>query len=43
MEEQRNKAALDRALAPPYRPDGRRPVFRSKPLRKRIEKTAKEL
>lgn len=29
MEAQRNKAALDRALAPPYRPVGRRPVFRS--------------
>ena len=28
MEEQRNKAALDRALAPPYRPTGRKPVFR---------------
>ena len=28
MEESRNKAALDRALAPPYRPEGRRPVFR---------------
>ena len=28
MEEMRNKAALDRALAPPFRPDGRRPVFR---------------
>ena len=28
MEAQRNKAALDRALAPPFRPIGRRPVFR---------------
>ena len=28
MEERRNKAALDRALAPPHRPEGRRPVFR---------------
>ena len=28
MEEMRNKAALDRALAPPHRPEGRRPVFR---------------
>ena len=28
MEESRNKAALDRALAPPYRPKGRRPMFR---------------
>ena len=28
MEAQRNKAALDRALAHPYRPIGRRPVFR---------------
>ena len=28
MEETRNKAALDRALAPPFRPEGRRPVFR---------------
>ena len=28
MEAQRNKAALDRALAPPFRPVGRRPVFR---------------
>ena len=28
MEAQRNKAALDRALAPPFRPSGRRPVFR---------------
>ena len=29
MEAQRNKAALDRALAPPYRPTGKRPMFRS--------------
>jgi hypothetical protein len=28
MEARRNKAALDRALAPPYRPEGRRPMFR---------------
>ena len=28
MEASRNKAALDRALAPPYRPKGKRPVFR---------------
>ena len=28
MEAERNKAALDRALAPPFRPSGRRPVFR---------------
>ena len=28
MEETGNKAALDRALAPPFRPEGRRPVFR---------------
>jgi hypothetical protein len=28
MEALRNKAALDRALAPPYRPQGRRPMFR---------------
>jgi hypothetical protein len=28
MEAMRNKAALDRALAPPYRPEGRRPMFR---------------
>ena len=33
MEERRNKAALDRALAPPYRPVGRRPVFRSAPVK----------
>merc|ERR1719219_2636290 len=31
MEATRNKAALDRALAPPFRPQGKRPVFRSKP------------
>ena len=31
MEAQRNKAALDRALAPPFRPEGKRPVFRSPP------------
>ena len=29
MEAERNKAALDRALAPAYRPSGRRPMFRS--------------
>lgn len=34
MEAQRNKAALDRALAPPFRPVGRRPVFRSPPKKK---------
>ena len=28
MEASRNKAALDRALAPPYRPKGKRPMFR---------------
>ena len=43
MEEQRNKAALDRALAPPYRPEGRRPVFRSKPLKKKIQNSSEEL
>ena len=37
MEEMRNKAALDRALAPPFRPEGRRPVFRSKPLKKKSQ------
>ena len=28
MEANRNKAALDRALAPPFRPTGRPPIFR---------------
>ena len=28
MEASRNKAALDRALAPPFIPTGRRPMFR---------------
>ena len=37
MEERRNRAALDRALAPPHRPEGRRPVFRSKPLKKKSQ------
>ena len=40
MEERRNKAALDRALAPPHRPEGRRPVFRSKPLKKKSQQAA---
>ena len=35
MEERRNRAALDRALVPPHRPEGRRPEFRSKPLKKK--------
>ena len=41
MEAMRNKAALDRALAPPYRPEGKRPMFRSPPGKGKLNKNKK--
>ena len=41
MEAMRNKAALDRALAPPFRLEGKRPMFRSPPGKGKTNKNKK--